>query len=213
ATQGPPGQSACRNAWRRGTKKVKDANQCRTHSLVESEKVLSLAPNHRVRLPIGSTSNPIYAISPGSLIHAMRINHDMCVFAHIHNLGSAHLRSPAARRPKSPRSRAAPSFRLEERSKAEPALERAHSAERFHRRGGPDVRSDAASALEIEVRVRVLVAFNDRFAGEGVQLVLSRPQFDPTDLAGDRLRQLGELEAADALVRCEVLPAVGEDRP
>src|SRR5699024_3584478 len=110
ATQGPPGQSACRNAWRRGPKKVKDANQCRTHSLVESEKVLSLAPNHRVRLPIGPTSNPTYAISPGSLIHAMRINHDMCVFAHIHSLGSAHLRSPANRRPKPPPSRAGPVF-------------------------------------------------------------------------------------------------------
>src|SRR5699024_4280712 len=83
ATQGPPGQSACRNAWRRGPKKVKDANQCRTHSLVEGEKVLSLAPNHRARLPNGSSSNPIYAVSPGSLIHAARINHDMCVFAHI----------------------------------------------------------------------------------------------------------------------------------
>src|SRR5699024_2636532 len=86
------------------------------------------------------------------------------------------------------------------------AFGRLLSAEHFHRRGGPDVRADAASALEIEVRVRVLVAFNDRFAGEGVQLVLSRPQFDPPDLAGDRLRQLGELEAADALVRREVLP-------
>src|SRR5699024_9393129 len=82
---------------------VKDANQCRTHSLVESEKVLSLAPNHGVRLPNGSSSNPVYGISPGILIHAMRINHDMCVFAHIHSLGSAHLRTPAARRPNPPR--------------------------------------------------------------------------------------------------------------
>src|SRR5699024_9303416 len=90
---------------------------------------------------------------------------------------------------------------------------RAHSAEGFQRRGGPDERADAASSTEIEFRVRVLAAFNDRFAGERVQLVLSRPPFDPTDLAGDRLRQLGELEAADALVRCAVLPAVGEDRP
>src|SRR5699024_12316068 len=64
------------------------------------------------------------------------------------------------------------------------------------------------SALEVEVRVRVLAALDDRFAGEGMQLVLACPQFDPTDLARDRLRQLGELEAADALVRCEVLPAV-----
>src|SRR5699024_2827254 len=112
-------------------------NQCRTHSLVESEKVLSLAPNHRVRLPISSSSNPIYAISPGSLIHAMRINHDMCVFAHIHSLP---LGVPAG---------------------ADEAPPRA-----------------AASALEVEVRVRVLVALDDRFAGEGMQLVLARPQLD-----------------------------------
>src|SRR5699024_11387427 len=81
--------------------------------------------------PISASRNPIYALSPGSLIHAMTINHDMCVFAHIHSLGSAHLRSPATRRPKTPRSRATPSFRLEERSKTEPALERALSAERI----------------------------------------------------------------------------------
>src|SRR5699024_2416386 len=104
-----------------------------------------------------------------------------------------------------PRNDRKPSQPLNERIRPN-AFGRVLSAEHFHRRGGPDVRADAASALEIEVRVRVLVAFNDRFAGEGVQLVLSRPQFDPPDLAGDRLRQLGELEAADALVRREVLP-------
>src|SRR5699024_1364252 len=190
ATQGPPGQSACRIAWRRGPKKVKDGNQCRTHSLVESEKVLSLAPNHGVRLPNGSSSNPVYGISPGILIHAMRINHDMCVFAHIHSfpLGV----------PSSPSFNAAPGFRLFLESKTGRSVEPALSA-RGRRPFGPAGADEAppraaASALEVEVRVRVLVALDDRFAGEGMQLVLARPQLDPTDLARDRLRQLGELE-------------------
>ena len=122
ATQGPPGQSACRIAWRRGPKKVKDANQCRTHSLVESEKVLSLAPNHGVRLPNGSSSNPVYGISPGILIQAMRINHDMCVFAHIHSLPLGV--------PSSPSFNAAPGFRLFLESKTGRSVERALSAPR-----------------------------------------------------------------------------------
>src|SRR4051794_36044418 len=36
-------------------------------------------------------------------------------------------------------------------------------------------------------------------------------QLDPADLAADRLRQLGELQPADALVRREVAPAERED--
>src|SRR5699024_7438153 len=119
--------------------------------------------------------------------------------------------------PRAPRSTLRPVFDCSSSRKLGAALN-----ERFRPRGrrpfGPAGADEAppraaASALEVEVRVRVLVALDDRFAGEGMQLVLARPQLDPTDLARDRLRQLGELEAADAFVRCEVLPAVGEDRP
>ena len=49
------------------------------------------------------------------------------------------------------------------------------------------------SALEVEVRIGVLVALDDGFAAERMQLVFAGPQLDATDLAGDRLRQLGEL--------------------
>ena len=68
------------------------------------------------------------------------------------------------------------------------------------------------SALEVEVGVRVLGPLDSGFAAEGVELILSRAEFDATDLARDRLRQLGELESADPLVGGEVLPAVREDR-
>jgi hypothetical protein len=43
--------------------------------------------------------------------------------------------------------------------------------------------------------------------------LLALAELDAADLAGDRLRQLGELEPADALVRREVDACVGEDRP
>src|SRR6266480_6337245 len=46
----------------------------------------------------------------------------------------------------------------------------------------------------------------------GPQLRLPRPQLDAADLARDGLRQLGELQAPDALVGRQMLTAVAQDR-
>src|SRR5438094_896830 len=40
---------------------------------------------------------------------------------------------------------------------------------------------------------------------------LEAAQLDPADLAADRLRQVGELQAADPLVRCQILASVPQD--
>src|SRR5664279_3908229 len=56
----------------------------------------------------------------------------------------------------------------------------------------------------------VLLAILASCARAGL-VALGRPEFDPANLAADRLGKLGELQPANALVRCEVLATVSED--
>src|SRR3954465_10666243 len=73
-------------------------------------------------------------------------------------------------------------------------------------------RSPSAAPSLPELR-EVAVAPLARRRGVAVAVLdlLGRPQLDAADLAGDRLRQLGELEPADALVGREVLARVAQD--